>query len=150
MAPLLQLSFPLPITKLIHHLLPNPHSQPISFSPTFLLILYLITSTIHYLLTYFPHNLPINIHTHITNQLFSHLHTISFPFFHQNKTPNLLSPITNHLIHIPHIPHHPPHHLFIPIITLTPPFPLILSINSHLPLLTCILLAFLIRLSLYF
>ncbi|WP_272950123.1 ABC transporter transmembrane domain-containing protein, partial [Bacillus altitudinis] len=75
----------------MNHLLPNPYSNPISFSPILLLLLYLITSTIHYLLTYFPHKLPINIQTHITNHLFSHLQRISFPFFHKNKTGKLVS-----------------------------------------------------------
>lgn len=70
LAALLELSFPLAISKVMDDLLPNGDWDAIWFWGILLLVLYVISSTMHYVVTYFGHKLGINIETDMRNQLF--------------------------------------------------------------------------------
>lgn len=150
LAALLELSFPLAISKVMDDLLPNGNWEAIWFWGSLLLILYVISSTMHYVVTYFGHKLGINIETDMRNQLFSHVQRMSFRFFDQKKTGKLVSRMTNDLMDIGEMAHHGPEDLFIAIMTLTGAFGLMLSINWQLAVLTFIVVPFLIGLSVYF
>lgn len=150
LAALLELSFPLAISKVIDDLLPNGDWDAIWFWGILLLVLYVISSTMHYVVTYFGHKLGINIETDMRNQLFSHVQRMSFRFFDKKKTGKLVSRMTNDLMDIGEIAHHGPEDLFIAIMTLTGAFGLMLSINWQLAVLTFIVVPFLIGLSVYF
>ncbi|AVM23041.1 ABC transporter ATP-binding protein [Bacillus pumilus] len=150
LAALLELSFPLAISKVMDDLLPNGDWEAIWFWGSMLLILYVISSTMHYVVTYFGHKLGINIETDMRNQLFSHVQRMSFRFFDQKKTGKLVSRMTNDLMDIGEIAHHGPEDLFIAVMTLTGAFGLMLSINWQLAVLTFIVVPFLIGLSVYF
>jgi len=150
LAALLELSFPLAISKVMDDLLPNGDWDAIWFWGILLLILYVISSTMHYVVTYFGHKLGINIETDMRNQLFSHVQRMSFRFFDKKKTGKLVSRMTNDLMDIGEIAHHGPEDLFIAIMTLTGAFGLMLSINWQLAVLTFIVVPFLIGLSVYF
>lgn len=131
-------------------LLPNGNWEAIWFWGSLLLVLYVISSTMHYVVTYFGHKLGINIETDMRNQLFSHVQRMSFRFFDQKKTGKLVSRMTNDLMDIGEMAHHGPEDLFIAIMTLTGAFGLMLSINWQLAVLTFIVVPFLIGLSVYF
>ncbi|WP_436853391.1 ABC transporter ATP-binding protein [Bacillus altitudinis] len=150
LAALLELSFPLAISKVMDDLLPNGDWDAIWFWGILLLVLYVISSTMHYVVTYFGHKLGINIETDMRNQLFSHVQRMSFRFFDKKKTGKLVSRMTNDLMDIGEIAHHGPEDLFIAIMTLTGAFGLMLSINWQLAVLTFIVVPFLIGLSVYF
>ncbi|WP_407708294.1 ABC transporter ATP-binding protein [Bacillus altitudinis] len=150
LAALLELSFPLAISKVMDDLLPNGDWDAIWFWGILLLVLYVISSTMHYVVTYFGHKLGINIETDMRNQLFSHVQRMSFRFFDKKKTGKLVSRMTNDLMDIGEIAHHGPEDLFIAIMTLTGAFGLMLSINWQLAILTFIVVPFLIGLSVYF
>lgn len=150
LAALLELSFPLAISKVMDDLLPNGNWEAIWFWGSLLLVLYVISSTMHYVVTYFGHKLGINIETDMRNQLFSHVQRMSFRFFDQKKTGKLVSRMTNDLMDIGEMAHHGPEDLFIAIMTLTGAFGLMLSINWQLAVLTFIVVPFLIGLSVYF
>lgn len=150
LAALLELSFPLAISKVMDDLLPNGDWDAIWFWGILLLSLYVISSTMHYVVTYFGHKLGINIETDMRNQLFSHVQRMSFRFFDKKKTGKLVSRMTNDLMDIGEIAHHGPEDLFIAIMTLTGAFGLMLSINWQLAVLTFIVVPFLIGLSVYF
>ncbi|MFP7452253.1 ABC transporter ATP-binding protein [Bacillus altitudinis] len=150
LAALLELSFPLAISKVMDDLLPNGDWNAIWFWGILLLVLYVISSTMHYVVTYFGHKLGINIETDMRNQLFSHVQRMSFRFFDKKKTGKLVSRMTNDLMDIGEIAHHGPEDLFIAIMTLTGAFGLMLSINWQLAVLTFIVVPFLIGLSVYF
>ncbi|KDE30024.1 ABC transporter ATP-binding protein [Bacillus altitudinis] len=150
LAALLELSFPLAISKVMDDLLPNGDWDAIWFWGILLLVLYVISSTMHYVVTYFGHKLGINIETDMRNQLFSHVQRMSFRFFDKKKTGKLVSRMTNDLMDIGEIAHHGPEDLFIAVMTLTGAFGLMLSINWQLAVLTFIVVPFLIGLSVYF
>ncbi|MCP1530920.1 MULTISPECIES: ABC transporter ATP-binding protein [Bacillus] len=149
-AALLELSFPLAISMVVDDLLPNRNWEMILIWSGILLAVYVVSSAMNYVVTYFGHKLGINIETDMRSQLFTHVQKMSFRFFDQKKTGKLVSRMTNDLMDIGEIAHHGPEDLFIAMMTLTGAFALMLSINWQLAVLTFLIVPFLIGLSVYF
>ncbi|MGE6631766.1 ABC transporter ATP-binding protein [Bacillus sp. NPDC077027] len=149
-AALLELSFPLAISMVVDDLLPNRNWEMILIWSGILMAVYVVSSVMNYVVTYFGHKLGINIETDMRSQLFTHVQKMSFRFFDQKKTGKLVSRMTNDLMDIGEIAHHGPEDLFIAIMTLTGAFALMLSINWQLAVLTFLIVPFLIGLSVYF
>ncbi|MFX0572334.1 ABC transporter ATP-binding protein [Bacillus pumilus] len=149
-AALLELSFPLAISMVVDDLLPNRNWEMILIWSGILLAVYVVSSAMNYVVTYFGHKLGINIETDMRSQLFTHVQKMSFRFFDQKKTGKLVSRMTNDLMDIGEIAHHGPEDLFIAMMTLTGAFALMLSINWQLAILTFLIVPFLIGLSVYF
>ncbi|MFT8321524.1 MAG: ABC transporter ATP-binding protein [Bacillus sp. (in: firmicutes)] len=150
LAALLELTFPLAINKVIDDLLPKGNWMYIIWACVGLLGIYIITSFLHYIVTYWGHMLGINIETDMRKKLFNHVQKLSFRFFDNNKTGHLVSRMTNDLMDIGEIAHHGPEDLFIAVMTLTGAFGLMLSINWQLAVWTFIIIPFLICLSIFF
>ncbi|MDR6749226.1 ABC transporter ATP-binding protein [Bacillus pumilus] len=149
-AALLELSFPLAISMVVDDLLPSRNWEMILIWSGILLAVYVVSSAMNYVVTYFGHKLGINIETDMRSQLFTHVQKMSFRFFDQKKTGKLVSRMTNDLMDIGEIAHHGPEDLFIAMMTLTGAFALMLSINWQLAVLTFLIVPFLIGLSVYF
>ncbi|GLF92263.1 multidrug ABC transporter ATP-binding protein [Bacillus safensis] len=149
-AALLELSFPLAISMVVDDLLPNRNWEMILIWSGILLAVYVVSSAMNYVVTYFGHKLGINIETDMRSQLFTHVQKMSFRFFDQKKTGKLVSRMTNDLMDIGEVAHHGPEDLFIAMMTLTGAFALMLSINWQLAVLTFLIVPFLIGLSVYF
>ncbi|WP_232698074.1 ABC transporter ATP-binding protein [Brevibacillus daliensis] len=149
-AALLELVFPLAINKVIDDLLPSGNWSLIIWACVALLGIYILTSFLYYVVTYWGHMLGINIETDMRKKLFNHVQKLSFRFFDNNKTGHLVSRMTNDLMDIGEIAHHGPEDLFIAVMTLIGAFGLMLSINWELAVLTFIIIPFLICLSIYF
>jgi ATP-binding cassette, subfamily B, bacterial len=149
-AALLELVFPLAIHRVIDDLLPTGNWYFIFLACVSLLGIYVLSSFLHYVVTYWGHMLGINIETDMRKRLFNHVQKLSFRFFDNNKTGHLVSRMTNDLMDIGEIAHHGPEDLFIAGMTLIGAFGLMLSINWKLAVLTFIIIPFLICLSIYF
>ncbi|MBU3204181.1 ABC transporter ATP-binding protein [Clostridium algidicarnis] len=149
-ASLLELMFPLVVNELIDNLLPSGNWKLIVWGAFGLFGIYLCSSVLEYVVTYWGHRLGINIETDMRKKLFDHVQKLSFSFFDNNKTGDLVSRMTNDLMDLGEIAHHGPEDLFIAIMTLLGAFSLMLSINWKLSLLTFIVIPPLIYLSVYF
>ncbi len=150
LAALLELVFPLAVNKVIDDLLPTGNWSSIIWACVGLLGIYVLSSFLHYVVTYWGHMLGINIERDMRKKLFDHVQKLSFRFFDNNKTGHLVSRMTNDLMDIGEIAHHGPEDLFIAAMTLFGAFGLMLSINWKLAVLTFIIIPFLICLSIYF
>lgn len=149
-AAILELAFPLAVNLVVDDLLPSSNWNLIIWGCLSLLGIYIISSALHYVVTYWGHKLGINIETDMRKELFTHVQKLSFRFFDNNKTGHLVSRMTNDLMDIGEIAHHGPEDLFIAIMTLTGAFALMFSINPQLAILTFIIVPLIIYLSLYF
>ncbi|SUY46015.1 ABC transporter permease [Clostridium putrefaciens] len=149
-ASVLELMFPLVVNELIDNLLPSGNWRLIVWGAFGLFGIYLCSSVLEYVVTYWGHKLGINIETDMRKKLFDHVQKLSFSFFDNNKTGDLVSRMTNDLMDLGEIAHHGPEDLFISIMTLLGAFSLMLSINWRLSLLTFIVIPPLIYLSVYF
>ncbi|MFD2117229.1 ABC transporter ATP-binding protein [Paenibacillus yanchengensis] len=149
-AALLELAFPLALNRVIDDLLPTGQWSIILFACFGLLVIYVLSGALHFVVTYFGHKLGINIESDMRKKSFDHVQKLSFRFFDNNKTGHLVSRMTNDLMDIGEIAHHGPEDLFIAVMTLTGAFGLMLTINWQLAILTFIIIPFLITLSIYF
>jgi len=149
-AALLELGFPLAVNKVVDDLLPTGNWWWIFWACVGLLVLYLINMGLHFVVTYWGHMLGINIETDMRKKMFDHLQKLSFRFYDNHQTGELMSRISNDLLDIGEVAHHGPEDLFIAVMTLLGAFGVMLSINWELALLTFAVVPFLLWLATYF
>ncbi|AWP27843.1 ABC transporter ATP-binding protein [Paenibacillus sp. Cedars] len=141
-AGLLELAFPLAVSKFIDDLLPSQDWPLILIACIVLLSIYALNTALQYIVTYWGHMLGINIETDMRENMFSHIQKLSFRFFDNNKTGHLMGRITNDLNDVGEVAHHGPEDVFIAIMTLLGSFSLMAYINLELALLTFIIVPF--------
>ncbi|MEC0229402.1 ABC transporter ATP-binding protein [Paenibacillus alba] len=147
---LLELGFPLIVNRFVDDLLPKGQWQQIMWACLGLLAIYVCNSALQYVVTYWGHQLGINIETDMRRKLFNHVQKLSFRFFDNNKTGHLMARMTSNLMEIGEMAHHGPEDLFIAAMTLIGAFILMMMINWKLALLTVIVIPGLIYLALHF
>lgn len=141
---ILELAFPLAVQWFIDKLLPTKDWSAIVWVSIGLLVLYLVSSGLQFIVGYWGHKLGINIETDMRQQLFQHVQRQSFRFFDNTKTGHVMSRITNDLFDIGELAHHGPEDLFIAIMTFVGAFWIMLTINVKLALISIIVVPFLI------
>ncbi|ALC82851.1 ABC transporter ATP-binding protein [Bacillus gobiensis] len=146
---LLELAFPLTVQWFIDKLLPSENWPAIVWVSIGLLLLYLLSTGLQYVVNYLGHKLGINIETDMRKALFSHVQRQSFRFFDNTKTGHIISRITNDLNDVGELAHHGPEDLFISIMTFIGAFCIMLSINVQLALASILVVPFLIWLIIY-
>ncbi|MFJ7747908.1 ABC transporter ATP-binding protein [Peribacillus sp. NPDC097295] len=147
---LLELIFPLAVNQVIDDLLPTNNWRIIILSCVGLLGIYLLSTGLHFVVTYYGHKLGINIETDLRKNLFSKLQKQSFTFFDNNKTGHLVSRMTSDLMDIGEVAHHGPEDLFIAFMTIFGAFFVMFQINWQLAVIVFAVVPFLIVLSVYF
>ena len=146
---LLELAFPLAVQWFIDTLLPGGNWNMIVSVSIGLLLLYVISTLLQFIVNYWGHKLGINIETDMRQQLFQHVQKQSFRFFDNTKTGHIMSRITNALFDLGELAHHGPEDLFIAVMTFVGAFWIMLTINVNLALTTMIIVPFLIWLITY-
>ncbi|MCM3638375.1 ABC transporter ATP-binding protein/permease [Sporosarcina luteola] len=129
---LLELAFPMAVQWFIDKLLPSGDWGMIVTTSILLLIVYLVSTFLQYIVSYLGHKLGINIETDMRQQLFNHVHRQSFRFFDNTKTGHVMSRITNDLFDIGELAHHGPEDAFIAVMTIIGAFILMFNINPEL------------------
>ncbi|MEK8127598.1 ABC transporter ATP-binding protein [Paenibacillus filicis] len=149
-AGLLELAFPLAVSKFIDDLLPGQDWKVIVLACLGLLAIYVLNTALQYIVTYWGHMLGINIETDMRRKMFEHIQKLSFRFFDNHKTGHLIGRITNDLNDIGEVAHHGPEDVFIAIMTLAGAFTLMAYINLELALLTFIIIPIMAWLIIFF
>lgn len=149
-AALLELAFPIAVQRVIDDLLPGGDWSIILWACAGLFGIFLVSSILQYIVTYWGHKLGINIETDMRKKLFDHIQRLPFRFFDNAKTGHLVSRMTSDLMDIGEIAHHGPEDLFIAIMTLIGAFILMANLNLELAILTFIVIPFMIYLSIFF
>ena len=141
---ILELAFPLAVQWFIDSLLPSGDWSSILFVSGALLLLYIISTYLQYIVAYLGHTLGINIETDMRFQLFSHVHRQSFKFFDNAKTGHIMSRISNDLFDIGELAHHGPEDAFIIVMTFLGAFGIMFSTNPTLTLVTIVVIPLLV------
>lgn len=141
---LLELAFPVAVQWFIDQLLPSEQWGKIIMTSILLLLIYLLSTVLQYVVSYLGHKLGINIETDMRQQLFNHVQKQSFRFFDNTKTGHIMSRITNDLFDIGELAHHGPEDFFIAIMTVVGAFILMFNINPELALITIVMVPLLI------
>ena len=138
-AGLLELAFPLAVAYFIDTLLPQNDFGLIVITSIVLLVIYCLTAVLRGVVNYFGHMLGIHIETDMRRQVFSHLQKLSFRFFDNNKTGQLITHVTKGLEDIGEVAHHGPEDLFLAIMTFLGAFVLTFMTNWQLAAITVVL-----------
>lgn len=139
LAGLLELAFPLAVSKFIDDLLPGKNWTVIVVACIILLAIYALSTFLQYVVTYWGHMLGVNIETDMRRKIFGHIQKLSFRFFDNHKTGHLIGRITNDLNDVGEVAHHGPEDVFIAVMTLVGAFTLMANINMELALLTFVI-----------
>ena len=146
---ILELAFPVAVQWFIDDLLPGNNWDMIVTVSILLLLVYMLSTVLQYVVTYFGHKLGVNIETDMRQDLFSHVQRQSFRFFDNTKTGHIMSRITNDLFEIGELAHHGPEDIFIAGMTFVGAFWLMFNINFQLALIILIIVPILIWLISY-
>lgn len=141
---ILELAFPLAVQWFIDDLLMGDDWNLILTVGFLLLLVYIISTLLQYVVTYFGHKLGVNIETDMRNELFHHVQKQSFRFFDNTKTGHMMSRITTDLFDLGELAHHGPEDFFIAIMTFVGAFAIMFTINPVLALIVLIALPILI------
>lgn len=146
---LLELVFPVAVQWFIDDLLPGNNWDLIVLVSIGLLLVYLLSTFLHYVVTYWGHKLGVNIETDMREDLFRHVQRQSFRFFDNTKTGHIMTRITTDLFEIGELAHHGPEDLFIAVMTFFGAFWIMLTINVQLALIILFIVPILIFLITY-
>lgn len=138
----LELAFPLVVSEVTDTLLPTENWRLIVAASIGLLLLYVVTTILQYVVTYYGHKLGTNIETDMRRDLYSHLQRQSFRYFDNRETGQLITRLTSDLFEIAEVAHHGPEDIFITIFTLTGAFYMMMQIHTDLAIATFILVPF--------
>src|SRR5699024_1094132 len=126
---ILELAFPVAAQRFVDDLLPGENWNLIIQVGMGLFLIYLLSTSLQYVVTYWGHKLGLNIETDMREDLFQHVQKQSYRFFDNTKTGHIMSRITNDLFEIGELAHHGPEDLFIAVMTFIGAFWIMFTIN---------------------
>ena len=138
-AGLLELAFPLAVARFVDQLLPQGEFSLIIAAGIALLVVYCVSAILRGVVNYFGHMLGISIETDMRRQVFNHLQKLSFRFFDNHKTGNLITHVTKDLEDIGEVAHHGPEDVFLAVMTFVGAFILMFLTNWQLASITVVL-----------
>jgi ATP-binding cassette subfamily B protein len=144
---ILELCFPLFVNHIVDKFLPSNNWPLILVSCGGLFVVYAITAGLNFVVTYWGHMLGINIETDMRSALFAHLQKLSFRFFDNHKTGDLMSRMSSDLFDIGEVAHHGPEDIFIAVMTLVGTFCVMFYIHWQMALATFAVVPFLVWLA---
>ncbi len=131
---LMDLVFPIFTKKIIDDLLPSGNIQRIMYFGIILLTLYIIRAILQFVIDYWGHTLGVRIEYDMRRKLFKHINNLSFSYFDNVKTGQIMSRLVNDLNQISELAHHGPEDLFIALITFIGSFCIMLTLNVKMTL----------------
>lgn len=96
----MDLIFPIVVRDLINRVLPEKDVEQLLIGSALLLILYAVNFTVQFLVQYFGHIMSASIEHDMRRDIFAHIEKLSFRYFDNEKTGQLLSRITSDITEI--------------------------------------------------
>jgi ATP-binding cassette subfamily B protein len=141
-AGLLELGFPIAVQVFVDRLLPGENWGLIAMAAAALLGVYLVNTGLQAIVNYWGHALGISIETEMRRQAFDHLQKLSFAYFDNTKSGQLITHVTKDLEEVGEVAHHGPEDLFIAIMTFIGAFLLMFMVHWQLALITTVIVPF--------
>lgn len=99
-----------------------------------LLVMYILQSLCKYYVTYQGHMMGANMERDMRQQLFDHYEKLSFSYYNQNNSGQMMSKLVSDLFDIAEFAHHGPENLFISVVKIIGSFVFLFLINWRLAL----------------
>ena len=143
---IIDLIFPSISRNIIKEILPNNDLNALVKMVLFLLVLFIISAILNYIIIYWGHVVGVRMEADMRNKLFSHIQTQDIEFFDNTKVGHLMSRIVSDLREISELAHHGPEDLFLSIVMFIGSFLILIRIESTL---TIILFSYVILLIIF-
>ena len=138
------LIFPMVTRQFINQYIPNRSLDLIVRTGILLVILYIIRFGLDYFVGYWGHVLGVRMEYDMRKEMFGHLQRMSFSYYDDTKTGQIMSRLINDLNEISELAHHGPEDLFISIVMLIGSFVQLMGINIPLTLIVFSVIPFLV------
>ena len=112
------LSFPLVTRSALYQMLPNQMYKTFFTVMIVVLCCYVLRSVLNFIVAYFGHTFGIRVEADIRKDLFGKLQEMSFDFYDQNRTGQLMSRLTTDLFELTELAHHGPEDLLTSTLTI--------------------------------
>ena len=116
----------------------------IIFSAVLLLIVYIIKAFFQYVIGYYGHIIGVRMQADMRRDLFRKYEKLSFTYFDNHKTGDLLSRLTNDLFEVSELAHHGPENVFLALLMLVGAFIILSGINLTLTLIMFSVIPFIV------
>lgn len=128
------LVFPVFTRKMINEIIPNGRIDLLIRWTIIMIILFILRYISNYIVLYWGHILGVRIEHDMRKDIFSHLQSLPFSYYDNNKTGHIMSRIVNDLRDITELAHHGPEDLFISLVMLLGSFIVLIRIEWRLTL----------------
>ena len=108
---LIDLSFPLVTRQALYDFLPNEKFRVFFTVMLVAAAFYVLRAGLNYIVCYYGHTFGIRVEADIRRDLFRHLQEMSFDFYDNNRTGQLMSRLTSDLFELTELAHHGPEDL---------------------------------------
>ena len=115
----LELTFPVITRHMLRTVIPARNISMLLWLAGALILLYLLVTGFHYIINYWGHTVGVRMEADMRKHVFSHLQTLSFKFYDDSRTGQLMSRIMNDLNEITELAHHGPENVFLSFTMLT-------------------------------
>ena len=137
---MIDLAFPLVSRTAMYDLLPNQAYQTFFTVMAIVVVAFVLRSVLYYIVTFQGHIFGIRVEADIRRDLFAHMQKLSYGFFSQNRTGQLMSRLTNDLFEITELAHHGPEDLFIASVTIVGALVIVFTIQWQLALVVAVMI----------
>ncbi|MDR2607486.1 MAG: ABC transporter ATP-binding protein/permease [Treponema sp.] len=143
------LAFPMMTKYTIDKLLPGRLYVFFFVMAGLMVILYLFRMGCTYFVTYWGHTVGAYIEADMRRDLFNHLQCLSFSFYDNNRTGQIMSRVTTDLFEVTELSHHGPEDVFISFLTLAGAFVLVFFIRWEMALMLLVAVPLMALVTLY-
>ena len=114
----IDLTFPLVTRSALYDMLPGQLYKTFFMVMVLVLGCYVLRSFLNYIVAYYGHTFGIRVEADIRADLFRHMQQMSFDFYDQNRTGQLMSRLTTDLFELTELAHHGPEDLLTSVLTI--------------------------------
>lgn len=114
----IDLAFPLVTREALYETLPQGQYTVFFVMMAIALAFYLLRAFLNYIVAYYGHTFGIRVEADIRRDLFRHMQDMSFDFYDQNRTGQLMSRLTSDLFDLTELAHHGPEDLITSVLTI--------------------------------
>ena len=136
----IDLAFPMVTRQAVKEMLPNQLYQVFFTVMVLVLASYVLRSVLNFIVAYFGHTFGIRVEADIRKDLFGKLQEMSFDFYDQNRTGQLMSRLTTDLFELTELAHHGPEDLLTSVLTIIGALIVMVSIRWELAVVVALMI----------
>ena len=136
----IDLLFPLVTRSALYDMLPEKMYRTFFTVMAAVVCCYVIRSVLQFIVAYYGHTFGIRVEADIRKDLFGHMQKMSFDFYDENRTGQLMSRLTTDLFELTELAHHGPEDLLTSVMTICGALAVMASIRWQLALIVAMMI----------